>query len=151
MTIMENGFLSLERVESAADNPTSSTSHSSLRSRLSSVTPRTQTGGVTHLTRVNPHRGRQEFRESFLRSATARYGLQSHSPRRDTHTSRNYVTDNPSNLRNNVTADNEPPVHALILNSVSPKTSAQVTDPQLNNAVALGTKASRVSCTPRYV
>lgn len=34
-----------------------STSHSSLRSRISSVTPRTPTGGVTHPTRVNPHRG----------------------------------------------------------------------------------------------
>ena len=66
--------------------------HSSLRSRLSSVTPRTQTGGVTHPGGSTRIAGDRNYASHSLRSATTRYGLQSRSPSRDTHISRNYVT-----------------------------------------------------------
>src|SRR6478735_7663649 len=44
MTIMDDGSLLCRDGGSAEDSPTSSTSHSSLGSRLSPVTPQTQTG-----------------------------------------------------------------------------------------------------------
>jgi len=53
-TIVVSGFFRSCGWESAADNPTSRASHSSLRSRLSSVTPRTQTGGDDTPYKVNP-------------------------------------------------------------------------------------------------
>ena len=74
---------------SAVDNPTSSTSHSSLWSRLSRVTPRTQTGGGDTPDKSHPDCGRQNVHESFLPACYDTLWAAIPVTCRDTHISRN--------------------------------------------------------------
>lgn len=94
MTIMEGGSLLCSGLgESAEDNPTSSTSHSSLGSRLSSVTPRTQTGRGGHTPGGSTQRaGDRNYTSQPFRSATERYGQLTRPRTDDTKISRNYMT-----------------------------------------------------------